>query len=1842
MFPYQLITIFIGLLCLGLAMAEPKSIKTLKNMIKGHKSYIRRFTEQIVELQTQPLDALNSNKLKGVIRYLEIRLENLDSVISELITHPEVTDSLVDQAADYMASQRGLIENAESKLRRHEIDHIPGEFHSASSRFDSTRRMPESPGQIYGAPGGRADTPRTKLPKAPFPTFTGGPNGSRDLRIFLRMFEDLVGPHCSDSERVTYLRLGIKGEAEGLIRHIDPIPENLELILNTLRLQYKPREGEIRELWGKLKSIENWRKCNTSQDILNLIQHVRQHIYLIKEEDPDANTDHETLVDAIMVLLPERLMYDIAREVPKRERTVDRLLTECERFIVAREEVSSYYQGVPRGTNLGGDSMGRGSHGGNIGHGRTNYGGRRSAHVAQASGGRGRGSGGKNWSNTPKPPISDNNKPCIFCKKSNPPHKPHTCRDRPNANGCRDILRTERCCFNCLENGHILRDCPRESMCNCGKGKHSPSICFGSENKGGQRPDYRPRINTMALPKAAGPTFMETAWVIVENPDNGKWCRARIFIDRGSSDSYCTTELSQKLGCIPLDEQTINIGTFASERTKSIKSQLVSLNIVSSFYPHQSIPVQLLSMSNLCGALPSYPLAEHELRQLSSYHLADPKATQCKALSVDILIGMDYLWSIMKGRVERTGFGPRLLETELGWVISGPLSGARTRGEISAHLIRTYFIKRVTDFDSDEELGRIMHKLWDLDTLGIKETEVSPVMAHFNDHVEYAQGRIRVCIPWKEEIKAYLPTNYNQALIRFNVTKQKLNKVGNEDLKTKYNSILADYLERGIIERVPPQPESVFVNPQPEPQTLDTNTALIGTNDDTHQIQFYMPHHHVTKRGSDKIRVVFDASCAAHSGALSLNEVIHGGPSLLTDLSEALMRFRLNNVAMVGDIEMAYLCVGLHPADRDAFRFLWSEADEIVEYRFARVPFGVIVSSFLLNAVLRFHFGKEFESNPELKELILSSLYVDDFLSGARDISSALELKETVELSLQKIGMRLHKWNSNSEELRSLWGSVKDDVVSVLGLLWKPVEDSLFINIPRVIEAASCEPTKKNLLSLTASVWDPLGLVQPFIVLPKLLFQQICKSKVGWRGKLPEEMAVKWEVWKGQLSDLASVCLPRQITLPEYDRVELHGFADASESAYAACFYVKCVYGLDTRVNLVFAKNRIAPLAAHSLPRLELLGAGLLARLSSKVISTHTGLKFDKVMYYTDSQNVLHWVKSDNRQWSTFVLNRVVEIHSLTKSADWNYVRSERNPADVATRPISGPDLVSKEIWWHGPSFLFDETIACGEKVNVTQPTPDCLVEIKKSVKVVFREDPITILDLSKYDCFGKVIRVTSIVLKFIAMKCGKVFGLSDPSFMELHNLSVQYWVRKEQLVFYPNEVKKCPEGRYLGKSVATVSSVARSLRLFKDSDGLLRYSSRVQDEFSPYDNRNPILLPKHSRFTWLYIANLHRLLNHAGVGELLVHVRKSFWVPQGRSKVRSVSNKCVLCRRVTAKPYPIIAPPPLPDFRVNSSYPFEYTGVDTAGPILYKVGKTRKKGHILLLTCATTRAVELEFITGLSVENVMLGLRRFFAKCGLPRVLRSDNAKGFKRSQKELIIMSKSPKMQKYLQDHRITWVRYLERAPWWGGYIERCVQTVKRSLHRVLGNAVLTFEEYTTVLYEVSALINSRPITTVHDSGDEAEPVSPAMLMHGRSLVQVPPMYDLKVDGKEPQLCSGRLRYLEKLKTYFWNRWQGEYLANLREIHSRRKVGSKIREPVVGEVVLVQNEKQPRGTWKMGLVVDTKPGRDGNVRSVKVKVVQGKLKGLKRGRNNKLLKTVELNRAPRHLVPLEGTSEE
>ena len=542
----------------------------------------------------------------------------------------------------------------------------------------------------------------------------------------------------------------------------------------------------MRELWGKLMGIQGWKKCNTNAEIVRLIQHIRQNIYLIKELDIDAQTDHETLVDAIMVLLPERLMYDITKDIDRTDRTVDCILDQMEKFLITREEVASYYQGVPQGPSQA--TGGRGN--GNSGQGQGGHRSRMHTNQARAGSGANRGSGGKSEHGSGSgsgagpqgfgyvhSPASPSPGGCAYCKKTD--HSTHSCKDMPSVERCREILKAGRHCFNCTEVGHGVRECGMASVCKCGRGKHSPSICFQLA-KGGKR------LNNVALPVGSGSPFMETAWVTVENPDTGAWCKARVFIDRGSTDSYCTNGLAQQLGCMPLDQQTIHIGTFATEQTMAVSSKLVRLNIISNQYSVDVIPVQVLTMASLCSDLPSNLLTRQELHQLAPYPLADAKATQGRDLPVDILIGMDYLWRVMGDKVIRTGFGPCLLDTQLGWILSGPLAGSRRGGVISAHLIRTYCIKRESPGCSDAELGRIMHKLWDLDVLGVKESEVSPVLEHFTQHVQYTEeGRIQVRIPWKEEIKTYLPSNYNQALIRFNVTRHKLNRPGNESLKKK-------------------------------------------------------------------------------------------------------------------------------------------------------------------------------------------------------------------------------------------------------------------------------------------------------------------------------------------------------------------------------------------------------------------------------------------------------------------------------------------------------------------------------------------------------------------------------------------------------------------------------------------------------------------------------------------------------------------------------------------------------------------------------------------------------------------------------------------------------------------------------------------------------------------------------------------------------------------------------------------------------------------------------------------------------------------------------------------------
>ena len=282
------------------------------------------------------------------------------------------------------------------------------------------------------------------------------------------------------------------------------------------------------------------------------------------------------------------------------------------------------------------------------------------------------------------------------------------------------------------------------------------------------------------------------------------------------------------------------------------------------------------------------------------------------------------------------------------------------------------------------------------------------------------------------------------------------------------------------------------------------------------------------------------------------------------------------------------------------------------------------------------------------------------------------------------------------------------------------------------------------------------------------------------------------------------------------------------------------------------------------------------------------------------------------------------------------------------------------------------------------------------------------------------------------------------------------------------------------------------------------------------------------------------------------------------------------------------------------------------------------KKAYICLFTCATSRALHLELTPDLSTEASIRCLRRSIARRGRPVSITTDNAKTFKRANNELGWLLKNKRTQDFSANQGITWKFILEKAPWWGGYYERMVQLVKRSLRKVLGKAQLSYEELLTVLKEVEGVLNSRPLTYVYSDITE-EPLTPSHLVIGRRLSTLPSTTELSDDEETASKLGRRAQYLNKLLENFWKRWSNEYLVGLREFHHCGTKGDRNKEAKVGDVVLIHDDSQARSKWKLGEIVELINSRDGYKRGAVLRVIT------KKGKPSKLRRPMQ------KLFPLE-----
>ena len=352
------------------------------------------------------------------------------------------------------------------------------------------------------------------------------------------------------------------------------------------------------------------------------------------------------------------------------------------------------------------------------------------------------------------------------------------------------------------------------------------------------------------------------------------------------------------------------------------------------------------------------------------------------------------------------------------------------------------------------------------------------------------------------------------------------------------------------------------------------------------------------------------------------------------------------------------------------------------------------------------------------------------------------------------------------------------------------------------------------------------------------------------------------------------------------------------------------------------------------------------------------------------------------------------------------------------------------------------------------------------------------------------------------------------------------------------------------------------------------------------YDEKHPILLPK-SYVAYLIVRAQHILMKHAGVSTLITSLRNTFWIVSARTLAKKICKMCTACQRQDSRPCDQITSP-LPEDRVKKSPPFSITGIDHAGP-LFCAELPDKKLYILLFTCAVIRGIHIELVESLSFEDFILAFKRFSARRGIPSVVYSDNAKTFEAAHRYF---------QKVMGHVGLHWKFSAPLAPWWGGWWERLIRSVKSSLRKSLSQSLLSRIQLETNLHEIEACVNSRPLTYVEETGI---PLTPSHFLIGRSS----PMNPISVFGYTEEATDLKLRdqCQSQVLNHFWDIWQDKYIRNLPPM--------PIKKPnpnfKVGTIVLIREEGKTRLKWPLGIVTKTFLGKDGHIRAVELKTKRG-----------------------------------
>lgn len=1584
-----------------------------------------------------------------------------------------------------------------------------------------------------------------KLPRITIPTFCGN---YAEWTSFHDLFTSLIHKNnsLSNVQKLHYLKSSLSGEAEALLRHIPTTDANYDEAWSTLKKRFSNKRFVVNAL---LKRMMNQKPVATesSQSVKSILDTTNECLSALKnlgiasfDWDPMLVYITVNKLDTESVRLWEQHIgtnEDCSDELP----TYKQLCVFLEsRFRTLEVLESSKPQSRSRSNT------------------------RQSSFHAAAS-------------------MNTN---CNFCKGN---HLIYHCKDfiTLNFDERKNFIERNGLCYNCLIPNHTVLNCKHKTSCRrCGKRHHS---LIHPENKTTDQVSERagtfqfrndpPKVaftpvNTNVASHYADkelPTnvLLATAMVKVIT-QNGATHHLRALIDQGSQGSFITESATQFLGLnkIPINCTINGLG----ENGRSLHSKsMVSFQAHSIVDTNFATPVKACVLKSLTRMLPTTEVHNKDWSHLRQLELADPH--YAKPGKVDLLLGADVYSEIITAGLRKGPRGsPIAQNTHLGWILTGQISSTEALQGYATTLSMHICIE-----------DKMLQRFWEIEEGACKKHltgEEEGCEQHFKEtHTRQEDGRYAVALPFKDpDPLCQYGESRDVAKARWLQMERRLEK--DPSLKKEYNEVMNEYLDLQHMQE-------------------------LKREDKYKPTAVYLPHHAVIRadKTTTKVRVVFDASCK-YKNQVSLNDDLMVGPRLQQDLRHIIMRWRQHKVGLVADIVKMYRQVIVTQPDFQ--RVLWRENsnDEIRDFQMNRVTFGMASAPYLATKVLQQLAIDEKEQHPAAAAIALTDFYMDDLLTGANSYEEGISIYNEMTALLKSGGFELQKWNTNDAHLLRVMHGVDnhdkqlnlDATVKTLGIAWNNMRDEFqySINLPE-------QPvvTKRTIASDISKLFDPMGWLAPTIILGKVFLQKLWLSGVTWDQEVPRTLKEDWLKYRSELPGLSEIKIERWLNTTKNTKLELHGFSDASIMAYAAVVYSRVISPTgDVHVQLISGKTKVAPIKTVSVPRLELCGAVLLAKLLNEV-AEYLKVPKENIYAYTDSQVVLAWLQGHPSKWKTFIANRTSEILTTLPAHHWSHVASKENPSDLASRGVSGSMLKNEILWWKGPKWLLE-----GEN-NHKVPT-DLPEDLQLEERIVHFIDTTETNTNSEKDFTKELFERFSTLEKLLrVITWCKRFGKKEryPTYLTASELSLSLTVcvllcQREE---FADDVHCLRANKPLKKR-----SKLRSLNPFLDEMAVLRVGGRLRHANIPEDAKHQIILPQNHIFSKLIIAQAHMKTLHGGPTLMLNYIRQKFWILGCKNMINKEVHRCVVCVRYRAATRTQLMAD-LPQQRVTPTRPFLHAGVDFAGPIDLRMSKGRGcktyKGYICIWICMASKAIHIEIVSSLDSESFVAAFKRFTARRGHCSHIWSDNATNFTAGNKQLRDLFETHletvKNQIYDQLARdgTTWHHIPASSPHIGGLWEAGVRSIKHHLRRILGNSTLTYEEMSTVTSQIEACLNSRPISAISNDVNDLLPLTPGHFLIGEQPIVVP----------EPSLLNininrlNRWQLTQRLFQHFWSRWSTEYLGRLQQ---RPKWVKQMDNDIkIGTLVLIKDDNLPPGKWPLARIIDLHPGDDGLIRVVSLK---------------------------------------